>query len=43
VVYDYGLVEAMHAMYIIETKSIKDANTDTDTKRKAIAEPDRKM
>ncbi len=35
------LVKTRDAMYIIETKSTKDANTDTDTKRKAIAASER--
>src|SRR3989304_3591361 len=35
------IVKTKDAMYIIETKSTKDANTDTDTKRKAIAASER--
>lgn len=35
------IVKTRDAMYIIETKSTKDANTDTDTKRKAIAASER--
>lgn len=35
------IVKTKEAMFIIETKSTKDANTDTDTKRKAIAASER--
>jgi type III restriction enzyme len=35
------IVKTRDAMYIIETKSTKDANTDTDTKRKAISASER--
>ncbi len=35
------IVKTKDAMYIIETKSTKDASTDTDTKRKAIAASER--